>query len=265
MKKNIKHLNNIEKVSILMTVFNTEKYLKISIKSILNQTYKNWELIIIDDCSTDSSKKILKKYNSNKIRCFFLKKKLGRTRALNLGLKKCKGKYIAILDADDASHSTRLSDQVTYLRNNQDISLLGSWYKKIDKNDKFLTNIKTSNNYDEIKKTMLYKNIIIHSSIMFRKKILKTVGNYPIKLIYMQDYGFILKVMKKFKIHILPKELTKLRITKTSMTFTVPKSQIIYEKKLLLNFTFLNFKMDLFTKFFWTMEYIKFFIQRIMV
>ena len=124
-----------------MTVFNAEKYLKKSIGSIENQTYKNWELIIIDDKSSDQSTSIIKSFKNKKIKYFFLKKKLGRTKALNFGLKKCKGKYIAILDADDVAYSTRLKDQIIYLKKNEEISLLGSWGLKIDQKDKLLQKI----------------------------------------------------------------------------------------------------------------------------
>ena len=261
MKKRKKNLLNKDKVSVLMTVFNAENYLELSIKSILNQTYKNWELVIIDDKSSDKSKTIIKKFKSPKIKYFFLKKKLGRTKALNYGLKKCKGKYLAILDADDISFLSRLNEQIYYLKKNKNISLLGSWGIKIDKNNKFLEKITTTKKIDKIKQTMLFKNIFIHSSIIFQKKILNKVGDYPNKLVYMQDYGFILKVMKRYNIYILPKVLTKVRVVKTSMTFNVPGSQIIKEKKLLLKFTWINFKKKIFTIIFWILEYFKVIIK----
>jgi len=256
-KKKTKNLILADKVSVLMTVFNAEKYLELSIKSILNQTYKNWELIIIDDKSSDQSKKIIKKFKNNKIKYFFLKKKLGRTKALNFGLKKCKGKYLAILDADDISFPSRLKDQIYYLKKNKNISLLGTWGTWIDKNNKFLQKIITTKKIDDIKQIMLFKNIFIHSSIIFQKKILNKVGNYPNQLVYMQDYGFILNVMKKYNVYILPKVLTKARVVKTSMAFNIPGRQIIKERKLLLKFTWLNFKKKSFTKIFWILEYIK--------
>ena len=94
-----------------MTVYNTERYLAKSINSILNQKFKNFELIIVDDFSTDESGKILKKFKNKRIKKFFLKKHIGRTPALNFGLKKCKGEFIAILDSDDISLRNRLFSQ----------------------------------------------------------------------------------------------------------------------------------------------------------
>ena len=265
MKKKIKTFLKTDKVSVLMTIFNAEKYLKYSIRSILKQSYKNWELIIIDDNSGDGSKKIVKMFKNKKIRYFFLKNKLGRPKALNFGLKKCKGKYLAILDADDISYESRLSDQIKYLKNNKGISLLGSWAIKINENGKALNKIITTQNIEQIKQIMIFKNIIIHSSIIFHKKILEKIRNYPTKLIYMQDYGFILNVMKRHNIYILPKVLTKVRDVKTSMTYSVPSRQIIYERKLLLNFTWLNFKKKLSTKIYWVLEYIKIIAKKIII
>lgn len=86
------------KISVLMTVYNHEKFLNFSIKSILNQTYKNWELILIDNGSTDKSRIQFFKFNDKRIKKFYLKKNIGRTRCLNYGLRLCKGEYIAILN-----------------------------------------------------------------------------------------------------------------------------------------------------------------------
>ena len=86
-----------------MTCFNASKYIKSSIQSIINQKYKYWELIIVDDFSSDNSVKIIKKINCKKIRLYKLKKHIGRTESLNYGLKKIKSDFIAILDADDIS------------------------------------------------------------------------------------------------------------------------------------------------------------------
>ena len=86
------------KISILMTVFNHEKFVKTSIKSILSQNYKNFELIVVNNGSSDQSGNIIKKIRDRRIKKFFLKKNIGRTKCLNYGLKKCKGKYVAIQD-----------------------------------------------------------------------------------------------------------------------------------------------------------------------
>ena len=95
-----------------MTVFNCEDFLKYSIKSILGQTYKNFELIIVNDCSTDGTSNIIKSFKDERIKSFNLQKRLGRTKALNFGLDKCISNFIAIQDADDISHKNRLNKTI---------------------------------------------------------------------------------------------------------------------------------------------------------
>ena len=109
----------IQKVSILMTIFNHENYLKSSIKSLINQNYKNWELIAIDNGSTDKSALILKSFKDKRIKKKFLKKNIGRTECLNFGLKFCKSKFIAILDSDDISETSRLRIQVAEMNSSK--------------------------------------------------------------------------------------------------------------------------------------------------
>ena len=117
------------KISVLMTVFNAENFLKSSIRSIIRQSFLQWELIIIDDCSKDNSLNIIKSFKNKKIKVYKLKRHLGRTKALNYGIKKCKGKYIAILDADDVSKKNRLLKQFEFLERNKKFKMASSWYK----------------------------------------------------------------------------------------------------------------------------------------
>jgi len=161
-----------------MTVYNTERYLQSSINSILNQSFKKWELIIIDDCSTDKSKKILRKIKNKKVKIFFLKKNVGRIKALNFALKKAKGKYISILDSDDYSNKRRLYLQEKFLNENNKINLVGSRVSLIDKGSKkigLFPKLKEIQNFHHI---IAYKNIIPFSSVMFRRRHLKIIGGF---------------------------------------------------------------------------------------
>jgi len=108
----------LAKISVLMSVFNGEAYLSEAIESILDQTYKNFEFIIINDCSTDNSKKILRKYaNADKrIQLINNKQNLGLTKSLNFGLKNSHGEFVARMDSDDISLPIRLEEQYNYLK-----------------------------------------------------------------------------------------------------------------------------------------------------
>src|SRR6187397_2012165 len=102
-------------VTVLMSVYNAEKYLREAIDSILNQTYRNFEFIIINDASTDGSEAIINSYKDERIRLISNSQNLRLTASLNKGIDLAKGKYIARMDADDASLPERLQKQVTFM------------------------------------------------------------------------------------------------------------------------------------------------------
>lgn len=124
-------------VSIVMPVYNVEKYLQESINSILNQTYRNIELIIIDDGSTDSSVKIIKNYKDERIKAFYFENG-GCSKQRNFGLTAASGYYLALMDADDISECDRIKNQVEFLQSNIDIDVLGTNASIIDNNGKII-------------------------------------------------------------------------------------------------------------------------------
>ena len=122
-----------------------EKFLNESIRSIINQSFKNWELIAIENGSNDFSKKILMKINDRRINKKFLKKNIGRTNCLNYGLKLCRGEYIAILDSDDIAKINRISLQVNFLKKNKKIDLIAGNYNLINADNKVIKSVRYSN------------------------------------------------------------------------------------------------------------------------
>lgn len=126
-------------VSIIMPSYNTGRFIADSINSVLNQTYQNWELIIIDDCSTDDSVEIIKSYKDSRIRLLKNKKNSGAAISRNYGLREAKGRYISFLDSDDVWATTKLYKQVNFLKNNNyyfvycdyRICLNGVWEKVV--------------------------------------------------------------------------------------------------------------------------------------
>ena len=110
---------NNELVTIIMPIYNEEKYLQEAIQSIVEQTYVNWELICINDASTDQSLELLNQYKSDKIKIISLQKNSGSAIARNEGIKQAKGRYIAYLDGDDYYHKNKLEKQLTFMQKNQ--------------------------------------------------------------------------------------------------------------------------------------------------
>ena len=129
------------KISVLLTVRNGEKYIKKTIQSILSQTFRYFEFIIIDNNSIDTTIDIVNSFTDYRIELIKLEKNYGQTKALNLGLKKCKGKYIARIDADDTAEKSRLAVQLNFLENNKNINILSSQVNYVDQFDNILEKV----------------------------------------------------------------------------------------------------------------------------
>jgi len=218
------------KISVVMSVYNGKEFLNESIQSILNQTFKDFEFIIINDCSTDKSLEKIKRYAKVDKRIILLKnkKKLGLTKSLNKGLKLAKGKYIARIDADDIALPERLEKQYDYLEKHKDIFLAGTGAYNIDEKDNVKSIKKPLTNSDLIKKTLYHKNCIYHPTIMFRNEDYL----YREKFIYSQDYDFYLRlIFEKKKLTNIPNLLIKYRISSKAVSFSQTAKQKLFAEK----------------------------------
>jgi len=213
--------NQIPKVSVVMPVCNTERFLEESIKSILDQTFKDFEFIIIFNGTTDRSLEIAKRYleKDKRIKIILLSKP-DVQKALNEGLKIAKGRYIARMDGDDLSLPSRFEKQVDYLEKNSDVFLIGSSAIVIDECGKRLGVLRKYNNSSKIKKKFLKTNTMIHPSIMFRNT---REFFYREKFRSSEDYDFYLRLLTSGKkITNLPEFLIKYRVSKNSFVSTMP-------------------------------------------
>tara|TARA_E500000178_G_C16994053_1_gene742276 strand:+ start:1044 stop:1808 length:765 start_codon:yes stop_codon:yes gene_type:complete len=230
----------MKKVSILITSFNAEKTIERSLKSSLNQDFIDYEIVVVDDGSTDGSQKIIKKFKNKKIKKFLLKKNIGRTKALNYGLNRCNSKYIAILDSDDTSTKNRLNKQFIFLEKNKSIDLVCSFYKLKRFNTKL--QIISFPNLNLFKEKLRYTNLVAHSSVMYRKNAVKKNKIYNNKFLYAQDYEMILKFLKKNKIGFIPQVLTTINIDNSNMSNSLKyKKIVVFERMKLLYFSLQNF------------------------
>ena len=174
-------------VSVVLPVYNGAAYLRESIDSILSQTYKNIELIIINDGSKDKSEEICLSYTDNRIRYFF-QANIGLAATLNNGLKLCNGKYIARQDQDDISYKERFAKQVDFLEKNEAVILLGTRANIISETAaKFKTHNHATNSA-VLRFDLLFNNPFVHSTIMFRKNSIEKVGYYNTDKSIYEDY-----------------------------------------------------------------------------
>jgi glycosyltransferase involved in cell wall biosynthesis len=205
------------KITVLMTVYNGEKYLREAIDSILNQTFTDFELLIINDGSTDNTPEILRSYDDPRIEIVRNFENLGRPKSLNIGLGLAKGEYIAIMDADDISFPDRFTKEVNYLDNNPDVAMVGTGRENIDENGK-LIDVFIPPKIVSVER-LLKANPFQHSSVIFRKEIIIEAGNYCNLMQGTEDFYLWLKLIRNHHLHNIPEVLGKYRIYKNSLTY----------------------------------------------
>ncbi|ENU2505986.1 glycosyltransferase family 2 protein [Escherichia coli] len=206
-------------ISVVMPVYNSEKYLAEAIQSILNQTHKNFELICINDGSTDKSQEIIEYFSSRDARIVVINQpNKGVVSSLNLAISLAKYDYIARMDADDISHPTRLDKQIRYMTSNKDISILGTAYNYVDINGRVLKTRKPPQNDSRIKGIMLFGSPLCHPSVMFNKRLIGMDLYYDNDFKHCEDYELWTRLYGKFKFGNLPDVLLDYRIHDKSVS-----------------------------------------------
>ena len=203
--------NNSDLVSVVMSAYNSESSIAESIESILNQSYQNIELLIIDDCSTDRTADVIESYLEKNKNIKFTKNKtnLGLTKSLNILIKKSSGQYIARQDADDISLHHRVQEQMQLLKsNNLDFcttrAIIKDSMKLIPGVSSFLP-----------KKIVLkFKNPFIHGTLLAKKTAINEIGNYDENFIYAQDYKLFYDLLKynyNFRVILKPQYILNIK------------------------------------------------------
>lgn len=212
-------------ISVIMPVYNSDKYISESIESILNQTFHNFELIIINDGSTDSSSKIINSYRKNDSRIIFIDRATnkGLPYTLNEGLSKANGKYIARMDSDDISLPQRFEKQFNFLENNKDIYLVGSSYIVFN-NQSIKKIVIHPVNPIELAYKCVSNTYFCHPSIMFRIDIFKNGIKY--ENIRTEDFKFISQVTRIYPCANLKEPLIKYREHNSNYSYVYKYEQI---------------------------------------
>lgn len=247
------------KVSIVMPVYNSERYIEKSILSIINQTFQEFELIIINDGSTDSSSDIISSFKDDRIKIFNNEENKGLIYSLNKGFALCNGEYIARFDADDISLPTRLSEQVNYLEKHKEICLVSSSaIIFLDKYPFIRKRVILNKAFDDIKSELLFRNkLVYHPSVMLRSSIIKSNKyRYNNEHQMCEDFGLWQLLSMKNRIEIIKTPLIKYRISKSSITSNSRKDiefknsmKKIYKQGLdLLGIDFTQVELDIHTE-----------------
>lgn len=206
------------KVSVIVPVYNGEKYIREAIDSILNQSYKDFEVIVIDDGSKDNTLSIVKEYDG-KIRWKSQENK-GQASATNEGVKMAEGEYVAYLDADDVCMPERLEVQVKYLDNHLNVGLVYSSYYQMNSvgEIKRITKARPHDNF-----VLLQKDYIARSTVMHRKKCLDEVGLFDESISGDDDWDMWIRISEKFGVDYVERPLVKYRVHREQISLLRPK------------------------------------------
>jgi glycosyltransferase involved in cell wall biosynthesis len=199
-------------VSIVIPVHNGEEYIKEAIDSCLNQTYKNIEIIVVDDESTDNTLQILREYGDI-ITVVPVEKQNGLGNVLNIGIRASKGEYIARMDADDVMYPIRIEKQVEYMQNNPSCVAVGGQIDIIDSDGNITGHREYAVEDRNIKKNMFLFQPFAHPAVMLRKSTLEDVGLYPENMWKVEDVKLFFLLSKEGEFHNIEDTVLKYRVT----------------------------------------------------
>jgi glycosyltransferase involved in cell wall biosynthesis len=223
-------MSNKNLVSVIMSVYNDELRVGKAIESILNQSYKNIELLIVDDSSTDKTLEICKDYIQTNVHVYKNKKNIGLTKSLNKLLKLSNGNYIARQDSDDISHPTRIEKQINHMLKNK--LLVSTTRANLLENSPSKIRPRWSHH---IPNTLIikFKNPFIHGTLVIEKELLEEIGGYDEEYYFAQDFKLFSDLINlKINIQTLREPLYFLNTTDNLSTrFTSAQSE--YSKKIL--------------------------------
>jgi glycosyltransferase involved in cell wall biosynthesis len=204
---------DIPLVSVVMSVFNGERFLREAVESILSQTFRDLEFIIINDGSTDGTAAILDSYvrSDSRVRVFEQGNK-GNAESWNRGCSLARGNYIARMDADDVSLNDRLVRQIEFLEKNPNVGVAGSAVELIDATGRTLCRETRAVEDYEIRRRLLDYCVFAHSTVIFRREAFMSVGGYRKFFVGAIDYDFFLRIAESWKLANLPEVLLKYRI-----------------------------------------------------
>ncbi len=219
------------KVSVLLPVFNAQSTLAECMKSILSQSFVDFECIVINDGSTDYSEEIISSFHDERIVYIRNEKNLKLIQTLNLGLKMAQGEYIVRMDADDIMRTNRLERQVTFMDNNPDIILSGSFYHSFGKIQKNITSLPITD--EELRLLLIYTSPFCHPTTIIRRSVLLShLIKYDQDFIHAEDYKLWFDLSQIGKIANLGEILLDYRISDGQISTKFRNEQLQTTKKI---------------------------------
>ena len=209
-------------VSVILAVYNGQEFLAESIRSVLEQPYNDFEFIIINDCSTDSTLEIIESFRDPRIFVFTNEKNLGQASSLNIGIERARGRYLARIDADDLFLPGKLEKQVAYLESHPDVAVLGTGAVVLDDAGQVRGVMGAMLEPWEIEFRMFFESPMIHVSVMMKRDIILSLGGYNPQYTIAADYHLWSRLLMEGKrLANIPDILTAYRVMETTYGVTV--------------------------------------------
>lgn len=217
-------------VSIVLPTYNGEKYIRKSIESVINQTYIDWELIVIDDCSTDSTNCIVAEYagKDDRIKLYKNDRNLRLPGSLNVGFSNASGEYLTWTSDDNIYKTNAIEKMLDILQKNKDCGLVFSRMENIDADGV----VKDLSYVPERVEELYYRNIV-GASFMYTREVYKEIGDYDPEKFLMEDYDYWLRIMRLYTVKYIPEVLYQYRQHGNSLTETRNRQVLEGKVKLL--------------------------------
>lgn len=231
-------MNKKPLVTVFTPVYNCGEYLQETIESVLNQTFTDFEYLLVDDCSTDNSVAIIEQFSDPRIRLIKNRENKGISYNRNLGIEKSNGKYLAMLDGDDIALDTRLEKQIEFLERNPDYGILGTSVINMDSSGTpFNQDIQFGIPDEQIPSRMLFNNYIYTSSATINKNYLTDDLRFKEEFVVAEDYELWIRLIRNCKIGIIREKLIKYRIHDSSISnqkkqLMIDTERILIERQL---------------------------------
>lgn len=211
----------LPKITVIMPVYNGERYIREAIESILNQTFTDFEFLILNDGSTDRSVEIIESYSDSRIRLIHNEKNLKLIATLNIGIMFARGEYLARMDCDDVSLPQRLEKQVEFLDNHPDVGIVGTGFQLIDSFGRTLgVPVRFPSEHKVLQWALYFYSPIVHPSVMMRKEVILAAAGYSPKYLHAEDYDLWYRLSQMIRLANLKDTLLYLRKHETSVTNT---------------------------------------------
>ncbi len=223
---------NTPLVSILLPAYNTEKYIEESIQSVLRQSFSNFELIILNDGSTDRTQSIIDRYASLDDRIVpIIQKNIGLVSTLNKGIELANGKFIARIDGDDPWMNEKLSEQVEALESDDSLVLIGGGFEVIDEHGYYIETIFPPTQDSDLRRSLMLRNVFGHAGVVMRTSAVKKAGGYRSDFGPTEDYDLWIRLSDLGTLMNIPHPVYRYRINRSGISQQNSSRQAIETKK----------------------------------